>query len=142
MRFNRLGLLASIAFGLGILLAPLYAQEKVPLTTGPLSSADKAQPLEVVTVSVNRFGALPSSITRHPGKFILVVVDKSGGHAQSYSLLTVSAANTQPAATPLMSLGGATARNGKSAGLFNAPVGQFQLKSTATGAVLCQITID
>jgi hypothetical protein len=136
-------LVPSVLFcALGIFFGSLHAQEKVHLATGPLSDADKALRLEVETVSVSRFGALPNSIHRHPGKFILVVLNKSGNPQQSFTLEPVAPGNAPPSGNPPMRLGGLTARNGKAAGLIDAPIGQFQLKSATTGNVLCQITIE
>ncbi len=125
-----------------VFLRPLSGQDAIPLVTGPLSAADKSAKLPVEIIAVTRFGALPNSINRAPGKFILLVLNKTLYSQDAYSLEPVAVGNASAPATAAVRLGGALAQNRKSAALLNLPVGQYELKSAATGTVLCQITIN
>src|SRR6266478_598628 len=81
-------------------IAPLHADQKIPLITGDLSVQDKASRLETEVVSIGRLAASPVALHRHAGKFILIVQNASGDPKASFVLESLSGA--QQTATPIL----------------------------------------
>jgi hypothetical protein len=135
-------LLSFLAMFAVLPVGPVRAEETIPLLTGDLSVQDKAARLEVEIVSIGQFGAVPNTLHRHAGKFILIVRNVSGDPNPSFVLESLIGGGTQQTVTPVLRLDSIVAWHGYWAGLVDAPVGQLRVSSPTTGKVLCQITID
>lgn len=122
-------------------LMHLRAQQTVPLVTGPLSAQDKTVSLETEVISVGRLAAWPNSITRHTGKFILILRSQGADPKAIFTVEAATAVNSTQVATPLQSFDFTLSKRGLLGAAINPPVGQYQLKS-ATGQVLFTLTID
>jgi hypothetical protein len=122
----------------------LPAQQRVPLVTGPLSAEDKTTPLESEIISVGRLGVWPTTITRHAGKFILILHNRGADPKSVFTIEAVAApgSTAQVSATPVVRFDLTRVPAGLLGGAINPPVGQYQLKSLTTGQVLCQLTIN
>lgn len=122
----------------------LYSQQKIPLQNQDASSAAAiaGKHLEVEVIEVGPHGAIPAEIHRPVGQFILLLVNHTHEPAASFVLVPEAAGDGVAAANPILRLTDrAPSARHKVAGLVDAPAGQFDLKSAATGNVLCRITI-
>jgi hypothetical protein len=130
--FLMLGILSSL---------PIRAQDDVPLVNVPLDQQKNKEPVEVEVVEVHRLMAIPDHIERSPGKFILLLVNRTPDPSAAFVLEPAGIAEGTPDRKPLLRLGGAHARKHRTAGLLDASAGNFELKSADTGKVFCTITI-
>jgi hypothetical protein len=135
--------MALLVLGLGLACPrQVPAQDDVPLVNVPLDQQKNAEPVEVEIVEVHRLMAIPDHIERSPGKFILLVVNRTPDPAASFVLEPARAAtDAKQGDKPLLRLGGVHARKNKTAGLIDASTGAFELKAADTGKVFCTITI-
>lgn len=125
---------------------PARGQDSVPLYPGS-PQPNPGEKLEVERVEIRRLGAIPREIHRQPGRFILLIVNQNS--TDSDAAFVVDAAtpagtvNTPPV-SHLLQLGGPAGNDVKhrSASLFDAPAGEFELKYAVSGQVICQIKID
>lgn len=102
------------------------------------------KPLEVEVVEINRFGATPAQIQRHPGLFILAVVNRSPDPQASFVVDPAEAGEGHLSPQPLLRIDGQKAdpRRHRATTLFLAPAGAFDLKSAATGKILCKLQFN
>jgi hypothetical protein len=136
VRYAALSLLA-----IGIVLPPPARTQDIPLVNVPLDQKSK-EPVEVEVVEIHRLMAIPDRIERSPGKFILLVVNRTPDPAASFVLEPAGAGiDAKQGAKPLLRLGGVHARKHRTAGLLDMPSGNFELKSADTGKVFCTIAI-
>jgi hypothetical protein len=121
----------------------LQAQREVPLPPS-FQKPGASQPLEVEVVEIRRLGAIPSEIHRHPGKFLLLLINKSGDDSASFVIDPGAIGEGKVGPSPLVQLGGTGLSDHKhrSAGVFEGPAGAFDLKSAATGHIVCKIEIE
>ena len=120
----------------------LHSQQAVPLITGPLSVQDKTASLETEVITVGRLAAYPNNITRHAGKFILILQSQGADPKASFTVEAVAAVNSTQVAVPLLRFDFMLSKRGLLGGVVNPPVGQYQLKSATTGQVLSTLTIN
>ena len=122
----------------------LRAQQAVSLVTGPLSAEDKVASLETEIITVRRLAAWPNTITRHAGKFILILRNRGADPKSVFTIETVPAPSSaaQVSVPPVVRFDLTRAPSGLLGGAINPPVGQYQLKSATTGQVLCQLTVN
>jgi hypothetical protein len=126
---------------IGIVLSPRALAQDVPLVNVPLDQKSK-EPVEVEVVEIHRLMAIPDHIERSPGKFILMVVNRTPDPSASFVLEPAGeATDAKQSAKPLLRLGGAHARKHRTAGLLDLSPGTFELKSADTDKVFCTITI-
>jgi hypothetical protein len=136
VRYAALSLLA-----MGIVLPPPARTQDVPLVNVPLDQKTK-EPVEVEVVEIHRLMAIPDHIERSPGKFILMVVNRTPDPSAYFVLEPAGeATDAKQDVKPLLRLGGAHARKSKTAGLIDMSIGTFELKSADTGKVFCTIAI-
>jgi hypothetical protein len=158
--------LARSVFGLGpilftIFLAAACAGTAAAQTTAPAPASPivNSQGLQVEMVEAHNLVGIPAQITRTAGPFILAVTNRSADPTAWFVVDAVPAANspTPAAATPVVAAAAtatATAAHvlvigsglydpkHRSAMLFAAVAGTYQLKYGASGKVLCTIVIQ
>ena len=103
---------------------------------GPVKRA--AEKLETEVVQVYRLGAGPNAIHRKPGKFVLLVMNRTRDANASFELVRQESGDT-----PITKLGGTRAWVGitQAATAIEGDPGVLLLKAVSTGRVLCTITI-
>jgi hypothetical protein len=140
---RKIAILITLSLAGGSVLNLLAQQQAVLLVTGPLSAQDKAASLEAEVITVGRLSAYPAAITRHAGKFILILHSRGADPKSAFTLEAVAATeSTAQAATPVVRFDLTRAPYGVLGGAINPPAGRYQLKSVSTGQVLCQLTIN
>jgi hypothetical protein len=131
-----------VAAALCVSIDSAPALDKVPLTNRRSASMDKQEPLEVEVMEVYPLSAAPNRIQR-PGKFILLLANRTTD--ANAAIVLEPAAKEGGSPVSLVRWGG---RNGwsnqrrASAAIIDQPPGEYQLKSSATGAVLGTITVE
>ena len=98
--------------------------------------------IEVETVEVSDFMAMPNAITRPPGRFYLYLVNSTRQHPTSLALVSPDVP-----ANPLAKLAATLnldefPKARRTATIFDGPPGTYQLKSTTTNQVFLTITIQ
>src|ERR1700733_15604596 len=129
MAICRLGILV-IASGL------MIGQAAADQTSQPAPTIVNPTRIETETVFITDGGAYPSEIARPVGKFFLHLINKT-----RHSTLTLSVESATLAAGQVSSLSQAidlaSFQSKKTiVGVFDAPAGEYQIKSQATGKVL------
>jgi hypothetical protein len=127
------------------LCSMLYAQDEVPLQNTDLFPKEQNEQLEVETVEINQFGAIPAEIHRPAGKFILLIIDRTPDHAASLSVAKVTAnGDKKVIGAPLLRVDKhkADSRKHRMATMVSAPPGEFDVMSDATGDVLCKFIFE
>lgn len=133
--------LALALLAIWIVLSPRALAQDVPLVNVPLDQKSK-EAVEVEVVEIHRLMAIPDHIERSPGKFILMVVNRTPDPSAYFVLEPAGeATDAKQGVKPLLRLGGADARKSKTAGLIDMSIGTFELKSADTGKVFCTIAI-
>jgi hypothetical protein len=137
------------AFGLAIQwgISSMYAQAPVTGAGGPVTavaapSRANTTKVETEVIEINDFAAFPSEITRKPGKFFLLLVNKIRNKQTAFVFDALGA----PAA---VTSGLAKAVNlttfqqlKHTAGLLDLPPGEYHLNVQGTGTTLLKIIIQ
>jgi hypothetical protein len=132
-----------------LLTAALSAQQQIPLVNGPANGNDASTTLEVEQIEIFRLTALPSSITRPPGPFVLMLLNKTGDPNASFFVRavapgpesTVGAVAPNPA--PVLAFQRQTPEvKHRRAGVLDLSKGRYELLSSPANKVLCTITIE
>jgi hypothetical protein len=121
-----------------------HAQNTIPLVPGS-PTPNQGERLEVEQIEVRRGGATPAEIHRNNGRFLLVVINHAGSIAPAgFVIESSSIGNLKLGPNPLLRLGSLASSDTKhrSAALFDAQPGSFDLKNAGTGEVIGKILID
>jgi len=119
-------------------------QSSLPLVPGS-PAPESGERLEIEQVEVNRFGALPREIHRKAGRFLLLMTNRSQDSQEAgFVVDPAGVGDLKLGQNPLLRLGAKSASDGKhrSAALFDATAGSFDLKDAKTGKVVCRFTFE
>jgi hypothetical protein len=121
----------------------LQAQGKAPLMNPGSAPAGAGKSLQVEVLEIQHSSALPDHI-RHSGKFILLLVNRTPDPSAAFVLDAASPGEGGPASPHLLRWGGPGGWSGKhaSSAIVDQAAGEYQLKSSTTGAVLCTISVE
>jgi len=126
------------------LTALAAASDKIPLDPRSPQPAS-GEHLEVERIEIQKAGAIPATIHRRPGRFFLLVVNRNEANRDAAFVVDpASIGDMTLGPNPLLRLGGPGLNDYKhrSASIFVAPVGEFDLKYADTGKIVCHISID
>ena len=125
-------------------MRPALAQSSISLSpTSPPPS--KGESLEVEVIEIHRGGAVPAEIHRKKGRFLLLVINRNSVNPDAAFVLDPGAiGDGKLGPAPLLQVGGARVNDSRhrSASLFAAPAGEFDLKYADSGKAVCKIVIE
>ncbi len=101
--------------------------------------------LQVEQIEVGDNAASPSSLRRKAGRFVLVITNRSRLNADAAFVIDPSSVGDGVVGpSPLLRMGGThnSDYRRRSASLFDASVGSYDLKFAGSGKILCHIQID
>jgi hypothetical protein len=120
---------------------PLSAQQ-IPVVNPPGKGKKPDGSLEIERLEIHRLMALPSSIKRPAGPFVLVLVNETGNPKASFILERVIPAVEAAAAAAIVFDSHTPEVRHRKAGLLDLPKGGYYLKAAAKDQILCTLTIE
>ena len=119
-------------------------QQSVPVLNAQNQMERPPAASEVEIVEVYQGSAMPAVIRRHPGKFVLLLMNRTRNQQASFVLDPAAVGDGLLSPEPLLqwgALNGWTSK-GAAARLFEGQPGDYSLKATPTGKVLCKISVE
>lgn len=122
----------------GLLCAIAGWAQEIRVVNPPGGGKKPNRSLEMERVEIHRLIALPSSIKRPGGPFMLLLVNETGDPKASFVL-----ERSAPAAEVVLVFDSQTPEvRHRKAGFLDLPKGEYHLKAAAGNQILCTITIE
>ncbi len=118
----------------------VFAQSNGTSRSAAATAAAAKQHIETEIVTLQGGRAFPSQITRKPGIFFLEIIGRTADPALNIALLPTSPGLDKVSVANAVDLKSLQVKR-RSAGAVDLLPGEYQLQSTATGQVLCTITV-
>ena len=120
------------------------AQATLPLVPGS-PTPRTGEPLDVELIYISASGPMPGALRRKAGRFIVAVTNTNPNTMDAGFVIEPAAVgDLKLSKAPLLKLGGQVVsdQSHRSAALFDAPAGAFDLKDATTGKIICKFLLE